>query len=158
MFVNYYVKKRCLLCASSSGIWNPFLEASECFQEKSPNSFDSRKWNSSVLYWLVENMVTWVIWVCSKYYITSQCFLQLTDMQKLCLAWISHFFSWFLSAAWSSLPGSDHRKRPYLFPVTKDYMKFNNNLICELSGRNEIPLYNHWWYSLCMTAEWHMLS
>ena len=40
------------------------------------------------------------------------------------------------------LPGSDQSKRHYLFLVTRDYLEFSKNLICEISGKNEILFYN----------------
>ena len=133
-FVNYCVMRRRLLFVSSLGIWSPFLELTECFQGKSSNSFESRKWYSSVPYWLTENTVTWIKYNC----VLILHGVPLSTSEIELHTGTSQFWGRFLSTAWSSLPGSDQSKRHYLFLVTRDYLEFNKNLICEISGKNEI--------------------
>lgn len=69
-------------------------------------------------------------------------FLKLNYTQEFYLSQISQFWGQFLSIALSSLPGSDQSKRHYLFLVTRDCLEFNKNLICEISGKNEILFCN----------------
>lgn len=69
-------------------------------------------------------------------------FLKLNYTQEFYLSRISQFWGQFLSTVWSSLPGSDQSKGHYLFLVTRDYLEFSKNLICEIPGKNEILFYN----------------